>query len=226
MCLTSLASLLVVMQIKAVCLQCRYLSLHQSSRLSFCYPWRLVGTSGVRLSPPLVNWMNFTLEVLPCHDYQGFLYNQFRCKSMLQLLKCQFVCTSGNLKVQTEISSVGFFKIFFKNALHLYLKNTFLFYRWKWKAGSKNSLQYCERGQWNHLITMKIIAMRSQSSYVMGQLTLRWNLMKNVKLKEGNLLLCSVRFHFLFVEEQFMFQCARNTSSTPSMPFQFLHCPA
>lgn len=119
MCLTSLASLLVVMQIKAVCLQCGCLSLHQSSRLSFCYHWRLVGTSGVRLSPPPVNWINFTLEVLPYHDYHRFLYNQFRCKSMLQLLKCQFVCTSGNFKVQTEISSVVFFFKFFLKMLYI-----------------------------------------------------------------------------------------------------------
>lgn len=46
--------------------------------------------------------------------------------------------------------------------------------------------------------------MRSQSSYVMGQLTLRWNLMKNVKLKGGNLILCSVRYQYLFAGFQYL----------------------
>jgi len=52
---------------------------------------------------------------------------------------------------------------------------------------------------------MTIIAMRSQSSYVMGQLTLRWNLMKNVKLKGGNLVLCCIRFQYSFAEGKFVF---------------------
>lgn len=51
--------------------------------------------------------------------------------------------------------------------------------------------------------------MMSQSSCVMGQLTLRWNLMKNVKLKGGNLI--CVKFQCLFAEGQFMFQWALHT---------------
>lgn len=53
--------------------------------------------------------------------------------------------------------------------------------------------------------------MRSQSLCVMGQLTLRWNLMKNVKLKGGNFISCCVLFQCLFAEGQFMFQCALHT---------------
>lgn len=134
--------------------------------------------------------------------------------------------------IDTKIQCGGFLFVCF-NALHLYLKSVFSLYRWKWKVGSKNSLWYCEHGQWNLLITMKIIAMRSQSSYVMGQLTLRWNLMKSVKLKGGNLILCCVRYQYLFAgfqylcaEGQVMFHCARNTSFTQSVPSQFLQCAA
>lgn len=112
------------------------------------------------------------------------------------------------------------------NALHLYLKSVFSLYRWKWKVGSKNSLWYCEHGQWNLLITMKIIAMRSQSSYVMGQLTLRWNLMKSVKLKGGNLILCCVRYQYLFAGFRYCripVSMCRGASHVPLCKEYFFH---